>query len=96
MHSVIRQLYNGDIKPIAEDPVFEENREFLQKLSEKHDSFIRELDSIAPGLSRKFENLVEEGINTLSFDSYSVFYSGFCLGSRLMLEVLASRFHDGN
>lgn len=96
MYSVIRQFYNGAIKPTETDPVFEENRKILQKLFEKHDSFIGELENIAPGLSQKFEDLMEDGINMLSFDSYSMFYSGFCLGSRLMLEVLTSKFSDEN
>lgn len=96
MYSVIRQLYSGAIKPAEKAPVFEENRKVLQRLFEKHDNFIEELENIKPGLLRKFEDLTEDGINMLSFDSYSMFYSGFCLSSRLMLEILGSRFHSEN
>ena len=94
MTSVIRQLYDGDINLARQDPVFAEKRRLRKKLAGKHDDFIKELESVAPGLAERFETLMEEGIQALSMDSYEMFYNGFCLGSRLMLEILHSDFGE--
>lgn len=88
MNSVIRQLYDGEIFPGEQwAPAFAAFREARQALMNRHEDFLRTLENMDPALAKKFEDLMNADIDNISPDYYAAFYSGFCLGSKLMIEV---------
>ena len=85
--SLLGQLYNGSIQPAEKCyPQNEAHKKLIDACIQKHRAF---RESLSPELLEAYED-VEDANLALAYENNKIdFVDGFCLGARMMMEILA-------
>lgn len=87
MDSVIDELYDETLSPVR----LLRQSEAYQQLSALHadaiDRFRKTLDA---DQQRLFASLLQESLDVTSSETKAYFHAGFCMGARLMREIMES------
>lgn len=85
MRSILRWLYEGGESP---SEIFDYSEEY----KDRRDSFCKQRDIFSMDLTQEqiaeLDHLVDEHTAAMSYESGDAFRVGFCLGARVMQEVL--------
>lgn len=85
MTSIIDELYHGQFCPEAQLYRTETYRRLHQELGTVNDAFEA---SLTPAQSERFQDLMDRTYELTELLSSQKFYIGFCMGARMMMEVL--------
>jgi len=85
MKRIIDELYAGQFCPESYLDRTEDYQRMHKQLGIYNDAFE---DSLTPEQLRMFETLMDETYDLTGLLSIQKFYIGFCMGARLMMEVL--------
>ena len=83
--SIIDRLYHGELNPWELQPTSAEHRKTRREFEELSDRF---RDSLSPKQQEKFNEAIEKYDDLCDYDIQNMFYTGFCIGSRVMMEVM--------
>ncbi len=88
MKKVLRALYDGKICPAEQYyPTFEQTKEIRQRQLLHYHSFKQKLNELDADLTKQFEQIMDEQLDTVPFEYSEMFIDGFRLGARVMMEV---------
>lgn len=88
MKSILQQLYNGELDPVAQfRPKLEEHRKLSQQHLLHYEDFLHTLEKLTPPLHERFIKIMDEQLGETYFDTTEAFINDFCLGVRMMAEV---------
>ena len=92
MRSIIEELWNGNINPVAKPYGFtEEYRSALDEVIAKREELLKAIGQENEDWVEKYE----DSMNDLSACSDSnAFSKGFTLGVRMMIEIFSSNYYD--
>ncbi len=89
MKSVLSALYDGKLHPAEQyAPKTKEYWEIRQRNCRHYKDFAESLRKLDPPLDKRFIQILDEQIDEIPYELSQMFADGFCLGARLMLEVL--------
>lgn len=89
MATILQQLYRGGGFP-AEwfCPKQEEYRKLVREYGRHYQEFLAELKELDTPLDKEFSQVMEEWLETTTFEFTETFRGGFCMGAKLMLEIM--------
>lgn len=89
MKNILLQLYNGEISPSEQfQPKIEEYKNIHEKNYCHYENFIKKLEKLEPPLHEEFIKIMDEQLDSLSLEISEMFINGFCLGAKMMIEIL--------
>lgn len=88
MDSILSALYNEELSPTQFYPKDKKYKKLRQTLCTHLDTFCNTLRKINPSLEEQFNQIIEERIKITSMETEVIFQDSFCLGARLMMEVV--------
>lgn len=85
MNSILRWLHESDAHPSEVFDYSQEYQRLMENFSFKHDAFVNDL---TPQQIKEFDKLLDEYSAVMSYESADTFRVGFCIGARVIMEVL--------
>ena len=86
MNSILRWLHENDAHPSEIFDYSDCYRTLLENFSHQRDAFVNEL---TPRQIDEFEKLLDKNAAIASYEASDTFRVGFCMGARVMMEVMA-------
>ena len=89
METILQQLYRGGLFP-AEwfFPNQAEYRKLTREYGQHYQEFISVLKELDTPLDKQFSQVMDEWLETTAFEFTETFRGGFCMGAKLMLEIM--------
>lgn len=84
-YSMIDSLYSGDLSPWELTPVSDKHRKEAQAFELLSDSF---WESLSQKQQEEFQQFMEKFAELWCRKNQDMFYTGFCMGARIMMEVM--------
>ena len=95
MKSLLLQLYDGEVFPADQyTPRTETYRKMRQEHYKHYDEFIKQLKLLEPPLAKRFNEIMDEQLDTVPIEMSEMFIDGFRLGARMMIEIYQADFSD--
>ena len=93
MKSILTRLYEGHIYPLEQcAPKSEEYNKIRAELLLQYSDFQEKLEALDPALLRQFIKIVDNLYSEFPFEASETFINGFCLGSKMMIEIYQNEF----
>lgn len=90
MKKILERLYDGEIFPAEQINVCTEEYKTLRRQHYKHcEDFAEMLKKISLPLEEQFKSIRDEQLYMASLEMAETYISGFRLGARMMLEIIA-------
>ena len=89
MKSILQELYNGDLCPVAQ--ILSKNiayREIGRKIADEMDAWKKRLTEEE---FKQLQNLIDLRVQTIEMDLAASFEHGFKLGASLIMEVMSEQ-----
>lgn len=88
MKSILEEIYWGNICPSENlQSKGAEYHRLLKKLCNQQNRLIKTIERLNPELAYEVEQIIDKQYELSEIDKTTIFTNGFCLGSRIMLEV---------
>lgn len=84
-YSMIDSLYSGELSPWELTPVSAKHRKAAQAFELLSDSF---WESLSQKQQEEFQQFMEKFAELWRRKNQDMFYTGFCMGARIMMEVM--------
>ena len=95
MKSLLLKLYDGEVFPVEQ---YTSRTEVYRKMCQEHykhyDEFIKQLKLLEPPLTKRFIEIMDEQLDTVSIEMSEMFIDGFRLGARMVIKIYQTDFSD--
>lgn len=93
MKSILTRLYEGDIYPLEQCmPKSEVYCKIREDHRRRNKDFQEKLEALDPALLHQFIKIMDDLFAELPFEASEAFINGFCLGSKMMVEIYQNEF----